>query len=92
MKYQIIGDAGRTTETKSGKHVRQLCVLDPNPPKDWKGFKAEILSLWDAALEVTSVETINGKFFDQNDNKNYYIDVDYSPRGWILSARVYNEG
>lgn len=91
MKYQIIGDAGRTTETKTGKHVRELCVLDPNPPKGWQGLKATQLLLWDAALEVCSVETINGKFYDQNDNKNYYIDVDYSPRGWILGARVYNE-
>lgn len=55
------------------------------------GLKATQLLLWDAALEVCRVETINGKFYDQNDNKNYYIDVDYSPRGWILGAKVYNE-
>lgn len=90
MKYQIIGDAGTTSETKTGKHVRNLCVLDPNPPKGWKGIKAEILSLWDATLEVTSVETINGKFFDATDEKNYYIDVDYNRSGWIVAARVYN--
>lgn len=90
MRYQIIGDAGLTQETKTGKHVRTLCVLDPFPPKNWVGIKAELLQLWDAALEVTSVETINGKFFDAKDGKDYYIDVDYSPRGWVLSARVYN--
>lgn len=90
MKYQIIGDAGVTNETKTGKHVRSLCVLDPYPPKGWKGIKADILQLWDSVLEVISIETINGKFFDATDDKDYYIDVDYSPRGWILSARVYN--
>lgn len=89
MKYQIIGDAGTTMETKTGKHVRSLCVLDPEPPKNWKGIKAEVLQLWDAALEVTSVETIDGKFFEANE-KNYYIDVDYNRRGWIVGARVYN--
>ena len=90
MKYQIIGDAGTTNETKNGKHVRSLCVLDPMPPKNWKGIKAEILNLWDSTLEVISVETINGKFFDATDDKNYYIDVDYNRSGWIVAARVYN--
>lgn len=90
MKYQIIGDAGLTQETKTGKHRRELCVLDPYPPKGWKGIKAKELVLWDNVLEVTSVETINGKFFDATDDKDYYIDVDYDNRGWPRSARVYN--
>lgn len=89
MKYQIIGDAGVTNETKTGKHVRNLCVLDPNPPKGWKGIKAETLSLWDSALEVVSVETFDGKFFEANE-RNYYIDIDYNRSGWIVAARVYN--
>ena len=90
MKYQIIGDAGQTNETKNKKHVRSLCVMDPMPPKGWKGIKAEILNLWDDTLEVISIETINGKFFDATDDKNYYIDVDYNRSGWIVAARVYN--
>ena len=90
MKYQIIGDAGKTNETKTGKHVRSLCVMDPMPPQGWKGIKAEILNLWDSTLEVISIETINGKFFDATDDKNYYIDVDYNNRGFIIGARVYN--
>ena len=90
MKYQIIGDAGTTTETRNGKHVRALSVINPAPPKGWKGLCAEKLELWDSALEVTSVETINGKFFDATDDKNYYIDVDYNRSGWIVAARVYN--
>lgn len=90
MRYQIIGDAGTTIETKSGKHVRSLCVLDPYPPKDWRGIKAEILSLWDATLEVTTIDTLNGKLFDATDDKDYYIDVDYNKSGWIIAARVHN--
>lgn len=90
MKYQIIGASKMTKETKSGKHFKTICVMDPNPPQDFEGIKAEIITLWDSTLEVLSVETINGKIF-ANDNKNYYIDIDYTRNGWINAARVYND-
>lgn len=89
MKYQIIGASKVTKETKKGKHYRTICVLDPNPPKDFEGIKAEIITLWDTTLEVLSVETIDGLLFANNE-KNYYIDIDYTASGWINSARVYN--
>lgn len=89
MKYQIIGASKLTKETKKGKHFRTLCVLDPNPPSDFEGIKAEILTLWDSQLEVLSVETVNGLLYS-NDSKNYYIDIDYTATGWINSARIYN--
>lgn len=89
MKYQIIGDLGRTIETKGGKHYRRLNVIPMPIPKDYKGLPAKELTLWDSALEVLSVETINGVMY-ADDGKNYYIDIDYTDRGWINSARVYN--
>lgn len=90
MKYQIIGASKITKETKKGKHFRQICVMNPNPPQDFLGINAEIITLWDNALEVLSVETIDGLIFANND-KNYYIDIDYTSSGWINSARVYND-
>lgn len=89
MKYQIIGAAKTTKETKKGKHYRTICVMDPNPPADFTGIKAEIITLWDSTLEVLSVETLNGLIF-ANDEKNYFIDIDYTASGWINAARVYN--
>nr|CDL65826.1 unnamed protein product [uncultured bacterium] len=89
MKYQIIGDMGRTIETKSGKHYRTLNVIPIPVPKDYKGLPAEKITLWDSTLEVLSVETVTGVFF-ADDGKNYYIDIDYTSRGWINSARIYN--
>lgn len=89
MKYQIIGASKLTKETKKGKHFRQICVMNPNPPADFIGISAEIITLWDNALEVLSVETVTGAIY-ANDDKNYYIDIDYTPSGWINSARVYN--
>lgn len=90
MKYQIIGASKLTKETKKGKHFRTITVMNPNPAPDYEGIDAEKITLWDSQLEVTSVETYNGKFYDQKDGKDYYIDIDYSPTGWVMSARVYN--
>lgn len=89
MKYQIIGASKMTKETKKGKHFRQICVMNPNPPADFLGINAEIITLWDSTLEVLSVETVDGLIFANNE-KNYYIDIDYTASGWINSARVYN--
>lgn len=90
MTYQIIGASTTTKETKKGKHFRTICVLDPNPPKDFEGIKAEIITLWDSTLEVLSIETLTGKIY-ANDEKNYYIDIDYNATGWIVGATVYNK-
>ena len=89
MKYQIIGASKVTKETKKGKHYRSICVLNTAPVKDYDGLRAEMLTLWDNALEVLSIETIDGLLFADN-GKNYYIDIDYTASGWINSARVYN--
>lgn len=90
MKYQIIGAAKLTKETKTGKHFRTITILNPNPVPDYEGLDAERITLWDKALEVTSVETYNGKFYDVKDGKDYWIDIDYDRNGWIVAARVYN--
>lgn len=89
MKYQIIGASKTTKETKKGKHFRTICIMNPNPPADFIGINAEIITLWDNALEVLSVETVDGLIFANNE-KNYYIDIDYTASGWINSARIYN--
>lgn len=90
MKYQIIGASKLTKETKKGKHYRVLTVMNPMQATDFEGINAEKITLWDSQLEVTSIETYNGKFFDAKDGKEYYIDIDYSASGWVMSARVYN--
>lgn len=89
MKYQIIGDLGKTIETKNGKHFRTISVVPQPIPRDYKGLPAKELTLWDAALEVLSIETVSGVIF-ADDGRSYYIDIDYTDRGWINSARVYN--
>ena len=89
MKFQIIGCSKLTRETKNGKHFRILTIMNPNPGSDFDGIDAEKLVLWDRNLEVTSIETVNGKFYDSKDNHDYFIDIEYDRHGYFNSARVY---
>lgn len=90
MTYQIIGSSKKTIETKNGKHFRQLCVIDPTQQqRDWDGLRTETITLWDSALEVLSVETVDGLLFSPH--RDTYIDIDYNNRGYIVGARVYSK-
>lgn len=90
MTYQILGASKKTIETKNGKHFRRISVIDPQQRMDnWDGICAETITLWDSALEVLSVETVDGMLFSKNSDT--FIDIDYNARGYIVSARVYNK-
>lgn len=90
MKYQIIGDTGKTIETRTGKHMREIVVVPTRIPVGYLGLPAQPIQMWDDVLEVLSVETVNGKIFDPKDGKDYFIDIDRDARGRIIDARIYN--
>lgn len=90
MKYQIIGQQKTVRETKRGTRYKTICIIPVSNDDQWDGINAEKLTLWESTLENISMETYNGKWYDSADQNNYYIDIDYNNRGYIVYARVYN--
>lgn len=89
MEYQIIGKAASSFRSKkNNKEYLPICVLSKD--LTWTGLKAEQILLSEDVLKGLSVETETGEIF-ANDNRKYFIDIQYNNRGFIVDAKVYNK-
>lgn len=89
MEYQIIGKAVSSFRSKkNNKEYLPICVLSKD--LTWTGLKAEQILLSEDVLKGLSVDTDNGEIF-ANDNRKYFIDIQYNNRGFIIDAKVYNK-
>lgn len=90
MEYQIIGKAGSGFRSKkNNKEYLPICVISKDIT--WVGLKSEQILLSEDVLKGMSVETKSGLIYDPKDNLDYYIDIEYNNRGFIIGARVYNK-
>lgn len=89
MEYQIIGKAASSFRSKkNNKEYLPICVLSKD--LTWTGLKAEQILLSEDVLKGLSVDTDSGEIF-ANDNRKYFIDIQYNNRGFIIDAKVYNK-
>lgn len=89
MEYQIIGKAASSFRSKkNNKEYLPICVLSKD--LTWTGLKAEQILLSEDVLNGLSIDTETGEIF-ANDNRKYFIDIQYNNRGFIIDAKVYNK-
>ena len=90
MEYQIIGKAVSSFRSKkNNKEYLPICVISKD--LTWTGLKAEQILLSEEVLHGMDIDTETGDIFCHNDNRKYFIDIQYNNRGFIVSARVYNK-
>lgn len=89
MEYQIIGKAASSFRSKkNNKEYLPICVISKD--LNWHGLKAEQILLSEEVLHGMDIDTDSGEIFVPRDNRDYYIDLEYNNRGFIISARVFN--
>lgn len=90
MEYRIIGmQKNAFTSKKNGKQYLPISVAVKDI--NWAGMKVEQILLSEDVLQGMSIDTESGEIFAP-DGKNYFINIDYNNRGFIVDAKCYNKG
>lgn len=90
MEYQIIGKAASSIRSKkNNKEYLPICVISKD--LTWVGLKAEQILLSEEVLKGLDNDTDSGEIFVPNDNRKYYINIEYNNRGFIVDAKIYNK-